>query len=99
MTYRSVGIRSIDRGDDAFLLDGELTIREVTQPVTLEVRTGGFGPDPFGGTRAGFSATTEINRGDFSITGNMVIEGGGVVIADRVVIDLDIEAVLQHESD
>jgi len=98
MTFRSSGIRPISDEDEKFLLDGDLTIRGITQSVTLEVQIGGFGPDPFGGTRVGFSATGEIKRSDFGMTGNMLIEGGGVVIADKVRINLEIEAVLKTET-
>ena len=59
MTFHSTGVRP--DGDD-FLLDGDLTIRGTTRPVTLKLEVNGFGPDAYGGTRAGFSATTEINR-------------------------------------
>jgi polyisoprenoid-binding protein YceI len=92
MTFRSTGIRP--DGDD-FLVDGDLTIRGVTKPITLKVEVGGFGPDPYGGTRAGFSATTEINRRDFGVNWNAAIEGGGVVVADKLTINIEAEAVLQ----
>jgi polyisoprenoid-binding protein YceI len=61
-------------------------------PLALDVN--GFGPDPWGGTRAGFSATAELNRHDFGITTNIPIDGGGVVIGDRIQIFIEIEAVL-----
>lgn len=93
MSFTSTGVRS-DGG--AILVDGDLTIRGITNPVTLTVELGGFGPDPFGGTRAGFSATTHISRSEFGITSNAVLETGGVMVSDRVDITLDIEAVLQQ---
>lgn len=91
MTYRSTGVR-ID-GDD-FVLDGELTLRGVTKPVSLQLELGGFGPDPYGGTRAGFTATGEIKRSDFGVDFNAVLETGGLVVADKVTLSLEIEAVL-----
>jgi polyisoprenoid-binding protein YceI len=91
MTFRSTGIKP--DGDD-FLVDGELTIRGVTKPITLNVEIGGFGPDPYGNTRAGFTATTTINRHDFGVSWNAAIEGGGVVVGDRVTIHIEAEAVL-----
>ena len=60
MTFRSVGIR---HGEDGFDVNGELTLHGVTRPVTLALDVNGFTRDPYGGTRAGFSATTELNRG------------------------------------
>ena len=55
----------------------------------------GFGPDAFGGTRAGFSASTTINRADFGVDISMPLDGGGVVVGDKVTINLEIEAVLR----
>jgi polyisoprenoid-binding protein YceI len=91
MTYRSTGIRETSNG---FILDGELTLKGVTRPVSLDLELGGFGPDPYGGTRAGFTATGEINRKDFGVDFNAALETGGVVVADKVTISIELEAVL-----
>jgi len=93
MTYRSSGLRW-DGGN--LVVDGELTLHGITRPVPLTVELTGFGPDPYGGTRAGFSATARIKRKDFGIDTELPLDGGGVVIGDTVQISLDIEAVLQH---
>ena len=92
MTYRSTGIRA--DGDD-YIVDGELTLKGVTKDVPLKLELNGFGPDAYGGTRAGFTATTEINRQDFGVNWNAAMETGGVVVSDKVAIHLEIEAVLQ----
>jgi len=92
MTYRSTGIRA--EGDD-YVVDGELTLKGVTRQVPLALEVNGFGPDAYGGTRAGFTATAEINRQDFGVNWNAALEGGGVVVSDKVNIQLEIEAVLQ----
>jgi len=94
MTFRSTGIRP--DGDGNYVVDGELSLRGVTRPVALNLEFNGFGPDPFGGTRAGFSATTELNRRDFGIDISMPLDGGGVVIGDKVTVNLEIEAVLAN---
>jgi len=91
MTYRSTGIRS---ADDGYVVDGALSLHGVTRPLELAVELNGFGPDPFGGIRAGFSATGSINRRDFGIDITMPLEGGGVVVGDKIQIVLEIEAVL-----
>ncbi len=91
MTYRSTGVR-VD-GDD-YVLDGDLTLRGVTKSVPLHLEIGGFGPDPFGGTRAGFTATGEIKRSEFGVDFNAALETGGVVVGDKVNLHLEIEAVL-----
>ena len=94
MTLASTGIRA---EGDHFLLDGDLTLKAVTKPVTFKLEVNGFGPDAYGGTRAGFSATTEINRHDFGVSFNGPIPGvpGGVAVSDKVTINLEAEGVLQ----
>jgi polyisoprenoid-binding protein YceI len=94
MTFASTGIRA---EGDHFLLDGDLTLKGVTKPVTFKLEVNGFGPDAYGGTRAGFSASTEINRSDFGVTFNGPIPGapGGVVVSEKVAITLEVEGVLQ----
>lgn len=93
MTFASTGIRP-DGG--TFVVDGELTIRGVTKPVSLTVEVNGFGPDPYGGTRAGFSATGEINRTDFGVSFNAPVPGG-VMIGENVRLEIEAEAVLRQE--
>ena len=74
-------------------LEGDLTIKGITKPVTFDLDFGGISADPWGGTRAGFEATTEINRKDFNLTWNVAIEGGGVLVGEKVKIALDVELV------
>jgi polyisoprenoid-binding protein YceI len=93
MTFRSTGLR-VD-GDD-YVLEGDLELKGVTKPVSLRLELGGFGPDAYGGTRAGFSATGEIKRSDFGVDFNAVLETGGFVVSDKVTINLEIEAVLNR---
>ena len=94
MTYRSTGIR---REGDEIIVDGDLTIRGITHPVALTVEVNGFGPDPYGGTRAGFSATGEINRNDYGITANMVLPTGGVMVSEKIQLTIEVEATLVTE--
>ena len=93
MTYRSTGLKP---DGDAYIAEGELTIRETTRPLQLRVEFHGTGTDPWGGTRAGLSATGEINRKDFGVSFDMPMEGGGLVVGEKIQLDLDIEAVLQQ---
>jgi len=93
MAFRSTGIRP----DGAnYLLDGDLTLRGVTKPVTFRLEVNGFGPDAYGGTRAGFSATAEINRNDWNVSFNGKIPGSdhAVILSDKITINLEVEAVL-----
>jgi polyisoprenoid-binding protein YceI len=94
MTYRSTGVRQ-DGGE--IIADGELTIKGVTHPVALTVEVNGFGPDPYGGTRAGISATGEINRTDYGITANMSLPTGGVVVSEKIQLVIEIEASLKKD--
>ena len=93
LTYRSTGIRA---DGDGFVVDGELSLHGVTQQVPLYLEVNGYQAlTPFGDTRAGFSATTEINRDDFGIEFNAPLEGGGFVLGRKIQIALEIEAVLE----
>ncbi|MBC3192080.1 YceI family protein [Pseudonocardia sp. C8] len=91
-TFTSTGL--LAKGDD-FVLNGDLTIKGVTRPVELKLEINGFGPDAFGGTRAGFTATTSINRSDFGVDISLPMDGGGVVVSEKVGIELEIQAVLR----
>ena len=94
MTFASTGVRA---EGDHFLLDGDLTLKGVTKPVTFNLEVNGFGPDAYGGTRVGFSAETQIGRSEFGVTFNGPIPGvpGGVAVSENVTITLEIEGVLQ----
>ena len=92
MTFRSTEVRT-DGAD--WTVVGDLTIKGVTRPVELALEVNGFGPDAYGGTRAGFSAKTEISRKEFGVDIDMPMDGGGVVVGDKISIELEIEAVLR----
>lgn len=92
MTFVSTGIR---QSGDEFLVDGELTLRGVTKPVTLRGEFGGIVTDPYGQTKAGASGHTKINRHDFGVSWNNALEAGGFTLGDEVTVDLDIQVVLQ----
>ncbi len=78
-----------------YKITGDLTIRDTTKPVTLDATFEGVHPDPWGGTRAGFTGTTKINRHDFGLNWNATIEAGGVVVGPEIKIQLEVEAVKQ----
>jgi polyisoprenoid-binding protein YceI len=91
LTFRSTSVD--DMGDNELAVHGDLTIHGVTRPVTLAVELGGQVKDPWGGTRTGFSAKTQISRKDFGLTWNVALEAGGIVVGDKIEIGLEIEAV------
>jgi polyisoprenoid-binding protein YceI len=97
MTYRSTGIRQAPDGG-GFIVDGELSVHGVTRQVPFTLEVEGFGEDPFGGTRAGFSLTGEINRTDFGVSYNGPVPGGGTIVSEKVQIAVDIEAVLEKDE-
>ncbi len=74
---------------------GDLTIRNVTREVALEVEYGGQGKDPWGNQRAGFTATASLNRKEFGLTWNQALETGGVLVADRVDVEIELQAIKQ----
>ncbi len=97
ITFASTGVR-----DEAgrYFVDGDLTIRGTTRPVTLDLDVNGFSPDTFGATRVSFSATTTIDRNDFGVSFNAPIPGlnHAMLLSDTAAINLDVEAVLQPGS-
>ncbi|OIU87966.1 YceI family protein [Microbacterium sp. AR7-10] len=92
MEFVSTGAR-VEDGD--FFVDGDLTIRGITKPVSFEFDFGGFGTDPWGNYKAGASATTVINREDFGLTWNAALETGGVLVGKDITINLDLQGALQ----
>ncbi len=85
--------RTEDLGGDSGRMRGDLTIRGVTHPVTLEVSYLGEIRDPWGHRRRGFTAETTVSRKDFGMTWNQVLDSGGVLVGDKVKVSLNIEAV------
>jgi len=93
LEFRSTGVKS-HRGNK-FILAGELTIRDVTRPVELEVEFEGAGRSPFGQDIFGFTATTEIDREEFGLTWNVALETGGVLVGKKIKIEIEGEAIRQ----
>ncbi len=91
MTFTSTKIEG--SGGD-YKVTGDLTIRGVTKPVTFDLEVGGVQQDPWGNTKSGFTLTGSINRKDFGIEWNAPLETGGVLVGDKVTIEVDVEAAL-----
>jgi polyisoprenoid-binding protein YceI len=94
MTFTSTAVKE---GEEGLVLEGDLSLKGVTKAVAFNLEVNGVGPDAYGGTRIGFSATTQINRKDFGVDFNGPIPGvpGGVAVSENVTINLEIEGVLQ----
>lgn len=87
--------RSVERqGNGRYSIAGDLTIRDVTRPATLDAEFTEVVPDPFGGTRLGVSAATEIDRTEFGLTWNQALETGGVLVGESVNIQIDAQLVV-----
>ena len=91
LTFKSTRVEK--RGDEELAITGDLTLHGVTKSVTLAVELGGQAKDPWGGIRTGFSAKTSINRKDFGLGWNALLETGGVLVGEKIEISLEIEAV------
>lgn len=84
---------SFEVSGDAYVMHADLTIKGVTRPVEFALEFDGVGQDPWGGTRAGFTASTTINRKDWGIEWNAPLETGGVLVGEKVQIELDVQLV------
>ena len=90
MIFRSTALTP---AGESYVLAGDLTIAGVSRPVSFDVEFGGVAVDAFGATRAGFSATGEISRKDFGIEFDIPLDAGGVLLGDKVRIELEIQVV------
>ena len=93
MEFRSTGVKS--HAGAEFVLDGELTIKDVTKPVELTVEFEGATTSPYGQAVFGFSATTEIDREDWGLTWNVALESGGFMVSKNIKIEIEGEAIRQ----
>jgi polyisoprenoid-binding protein YceI len=91
LRFRSTRIDK--RGDERYALVGQLTIRDVTREVSLDVEFGGRARDPWGNERLGFVATASVDRKDFGLRWNQALETGGVLVGDRIDIELELQGV------
>lgn len=90
ITFRSTGIRDLD--GDTFTLDGDLTVRDVTRPVSFTATYNGAGRNPWGAVVVGFEGRIEVDREDFGLTWNQALETGGVLVGKVATIDIAVEA-------
>jgi polyisoprenoid-binding protein YceI len=96
ITFKSTRIEA--KGEGEYAVHGDLTIRGVTKPITLDVEFGGTGKNPYGKTVAGFGARGVINRKDFGVSFNAPLETGGVIVGEKVKLELDVEAALAEDA-
>ena len=96
ITFKSTRVEKL--GDERLRVVGDLTIRGTTREVVLDVEYAGQAGDPWGNVRAGFTAKTVIERKDFGLSWNQVLEAGGVLVGDSVSIEIEVEAVKQSKA-
>jgi polyisoprenoid-binding protein YceI len=91
MTFESTGLTAL--GDRRYRLTGELTIKGITRPVSLDLTYQGSCVDPYGQLRVGIEGSGSLKRSDWGLTWNVVLEAGGLVLSDRMDLELDISAI------
>lgn len=95
MTFTST---KVEQGGKGLLVTGDLSLKGVTKPVTLDVEVLGSETDPWGGTRVGFEGTTTISRKEFGVDFNVPMDGGRLLVGDKIDVIIGIEAVLQQDE-
>ena len=91
ITFASTGVRQV--GETTFEVTGDLTIKGVTNEITIPFEFEGAAKDPFGNQRVGFEGSVTINRRDYGVTWNAALEGGGVLVSDKVTLEFEISAI------
>ncbi|NBM20156.1 YceI family protein [Streptomyces sp. GC420] len=96
MTFRSTSAETL--GGDKYRISGDLTIKDVTRPLSIDLEFNGSAIDPYGNQRVGFEGSAEILRSDWGLTWNAALETGGVVLSDKVRLNFDISAIKAAET-
>jgi polyisoprenoid-binding protein YceI len=96
LTFKSTGVKKV--GDNEFKLLGDLTVRDITKPIELNVEYNGVVTDPWGKERLGFEVTGKINRKEYGLKWSAVTEAGGVVVGDDVKLQLNVEMIKQDAA-
>lgn len=91
ITFTSTAAEKV--GDEDFKLIGDLTVKGVTNPVTIDFEYQGSAKDPYGNLRAGFEGKATINRTDFGVTTNLALETGGVLVGDKITLEFDVSLI------
>ena len=90
ITFNSTSVKD---GGEGLVVAGDLTIKDVTKPITIEFEYTGTATDPFGNARFGFEGTSEINRKDFGLTWNAALETGGILVSENIKLEFEISAI------
>jgi polyisoprenoid-binding protein YceI len=96
ITFRSTKVEALD--DANFRVTGDLTIKAVTQPVSVDFEFTGTAVDPYGNTRIGFEGTTTVNRKDYGVSWNAALEAGGVLVSEKVTLEFEVSAIRNADA-
>lgn len=91
LTFRSTEVTAVD--EDTLRVTGDLTIKDVTRPVTVDFEFAGAATDPFGNERVGFEGSVVVNRKDFGLTWNAALETGGVLVSEKVTLEFEVSVI------
>lgn len=91
ITFASTGIEQT--GGETFRVTGDLTIKGTTKPVTIDFQFTGAAVDPYGNQRVGFEGSTTVNRKDWGVSWNTALEAGGVLVSEKVTLELEVSAI------
>jgi len=91
ITFASTSVK--DSGSDKLVVEGNLTIKDVTNPITIEFTYEGTAVDPYGNARYGFEGSSDINRKDFGLVWNAALETGGVIVSDNIKLEFEISTI------
>jgi len=96
-TLKFIG-RKYEKADDVYKLHGDLTIKDITKPITVNVDYAGIVKDPYGQTKAGFTIEGKLSRKEFELTWNAVTEAGQIVVSDEIRLNCEIQLIKQAEK-
>ena len=96
ITFASTAVEQID--DDNYRVTGDLTIKDVTKPVTIDFEYTGTAVDPYGNHRIGLDGSTKVNRKDWGVNWNAALEAGGVLVGEMVTLEFDVSAIRTDAS-
>ncbi len=96
ITFKSTNVEKLD--DEHVRITGDLTIKATTKQISIDFEIGGISQDPFGNTRMGFEGTSSLNRQDYGVAFNAALETGGVLVSDKVGIDIEISIIKVVEA-
>ena len=96
ITFRSTAVENVDA--ENYRVTGDLTIKGVTKPVTVDFEYTGTAVDPYGNTRIGLDGTTTVNRKDWGVNWNAALEAGGVLVSEKVTLEFDVSAIRTDDA-